>query len=157
MAHIGNQNALKHGHAPKLRNKSGTYNAWIDMRRRCNNPGHPAYSWYGARGIKVCYEWDKDFTAFVRDMGEKPYGCSLDRINNEGHYEPGNCRWATRIQQATNRRSSRFLDFNGERKTISQWARDLGMLSSTLQERLRAGWDISIALTKPVQRKHARE
>lgn len=84
---------------------SQEYNAWCAMKRRCHCKSNASYHRYGDRGITVCPEWNRSFTAFLKDMGPKPSPePSLDRINNEGNYEPGNCRWATRLQQARNRR-----------------------------------------------------
>ena len=80
------------------------YHTWQAMRGRCNNPKHTGYHLYGGRGIKVCREWEVSFQAFLRDMGERPDGMTLDRRNNDGNYEPSNCRWATPITQARNRR-----------------------------------------------------
>jgi hypothetical protein len=75
------------------------------MRMRCNNPQRPDYHYYGGRGIRVCDEWAHDFQAFLRDMGPKPFKtASVDRINNDGNYEPSNCRWASKAEQARNRR-----------------------------------------------------
>jgi hypothetical protein len=91
-----------HGHA-KRGSVSRTYNIWSGMRKRCNNPNQHAFKYYGGRGIKVCQDWS-NYEAFLADMGEAPAGLSLDRINNDGNYEPGNCRWATPKQQAENQR-----------------------------------------------------
>lgn len=85
------------GHAHPL------YAIWIQMRRRCLNPKHPDWKHYGGRGIRVCSRW-RNFAKFVADMGERPPGLEIDRRNNDGHYTPGNCRWATRTEQNRNRR-----------------------------------------------------
>jgi hypothetical protein len=83
---------------------SRTYQSWMKMKARCNNSEARAFRWYGARGIKVCDRWNKSFEAFLADMGPRPVGKSIDRINNDGNYEPGNCRWATQKEQLANRR-----------------------------------------------------
>lgn len=126
------------------------YRTWEAMKRRCLNPNDPAYEDYGARGITVCDRW-LDFANFFADMGERPEGLTLDRIDNDGPYAPENCRWATRTEQARNTRSCEFITFGGVTKPLPQWAEDCGMKACTLRARLRSGWDVERALTTPVR------
>lgn len=98
---------FEHGHAGR---ETPTYNTWQAMRARCHNPKHSAYSRYGAKGISVCDRWRGSFSAFLADMGERPEGSTLDRIDNSKGYEPGNCRWATSAQQYENKRVRRDSD-----------------------------------------------
>jgi hypothetical protein len=94
---------LKHGNA-RVGKLSTTYRVWAGAKARCFIPTGKSFKNYGGRGITMCEEWRNSFDAFLRDMGERPKGLSLDRINNDGNYEPGNCRWATRYEQTHNRR-----------------------------------------------------
>lgn len=130
-----------------------TYRVWTDMKRRCVNPKHKAYPRYGARGISVCERWLNDFAAFVADMGEKPEGMTLDRIDNAGPYSPENCRWATWREQNNNRRSTRKLEWDGRTQSLRQWSRELGINHVTLRRRLEHGWTVERALTTPVNQK----
>lgn len=95
-----------HGHRAK---RSGTYNSWAAMRQRCANDNRPDYEYYGGRGIKVCDDWEL-FENFLADMGERPAGTTLDRINVDGNYEPSNCRWSYLIERQRNKRNCIFRD-----------------------------------------------
>lgn len=117
------------------------FRIWDLMRRRCSDSKHRSYKDYGGRGISVCERWKSDFATFLADMGPRPSpDHSIDRIKNDGNYEPDNCRWATRIEQSNNRRSSRFLTIGGETKTLAQWERQVGLNPGVLFRRLQAGW-----------------
>ncbi len=114
-----------------------TYNIWQNVRQRCENPRYPRYSDYGGRGIAVCDRW-KRFENFLADMGEAPSDKSIDRWpDNNGNYEPDNCRWATRVEQANNKRNNRLITQDGVTKTLTQWLRDLGISKAGAQYRLR--------------------
>jgi hypothetical protein len=128
------------------------YSVWRAMIQRCRNPRNPAYRNYGARGITVCDRWAGSFADFIADMGLRPYkGLSIERINNAGHYEPGNCKWATKIERCQNTRKTHFLTLNGTTRSCSEWAKILGIGRSTLYARLRYGWTDEEALVTPIQ------
>jgi hypothetical protein len=105
------------------------------MRRRCQNPGAFEYKNYGGRGIKVCQQW-QIFENFLADMGDPPADFTIERINNEGDYEPSNCRWASYKEQLNNTRSNRFIEAFGKRKTLTQWSEELNIPMTTLRNRL---------------------
>lgn len=131
---------------------TSTYGSWSSMISRCSNLNNIKYADYGGRGIKVCDRWlGKDgFVNFLADMGIRPEGMTLDRYpSNDGNYEPGNCRWATAEEQASNRRGNHLIVFLGRSLTISQWAREYHIKPKTLFERLRRGMPIEIALSIP--------
>ena len=116
-----------------------------NMMSRCNNPKATGYSFYGGRGITVCLEWSS-FEGFLNDMGPRPLGTSLDRIDYNRGYSKENCRWAKWEEQANNRSDNVLLSFNGVTQTISQWAREVGLKINTLQYRLYRGWSLEDAL-----------
>lgn len=122
----------------KWNNPSGTreYYAWRSMRSRCSSPKNAAWVNYGGRGIFVCDEWVESYDAFFNDMGKCPEGFSLDRIDNDKGYSKDNCRWADIATQLNNRRANVFIEYNGETKTISQWARKFNLKVDTLHKRL---------------------
>jgi hypothetical protein len=146
----------KHGHKPQG-SASPEYAAWNAMRARCGNPKNPRYKRYGARGIKVCDRWQNSFDNFLeditREIGLRPSPQhSLDRFpNNDGDYEPGNVRWATDVEQANNRRSSRLIELDGETRTLAEWCRVKGISPKTVCQRESYGWNIAKALTTPVR------
>jgi len=131
-----------------------TYRTWSAMRTRCRNPRQKTYKQYGGRNITVCARWD-DFANFLADMGERPPGHSIDRIDSTGNYEPSNCRWATPQEQAENSSRSRRLTFAGRTMNLSRWAEHLGIHGSTLIERLEK-WPIERALSTPKLRHWSR-
>lgn len=118
------------------KSETSTYNRWSLMRRRCNNPKHPAYNNYGGRGIKVCERWN-NYDNFLKDMGEAPPGLTLDRIDVNGDYTPENCRWATRSQQARNIRSTRLVTIEGQTYVAADLAEKLGVKTDTLIQRAK--------------------
>lgn len=138
-----------HGHARKGK-ISRTYRIWRAMRERCRYPKHHAYHRYGGRGIKVCQRW-MDFSNFLSDMGEAPDGLTLERKDRDGNYDPSNCIWATMLEQSNNTSRNRFLEHNGERRTVAQWAVHTGLRSQTILSRVSAGWATGRALTQPLR------
>jgi hypothetical protein len=123
------------------------YRVWASMRARCQNPANDDYRHYGGRGIKICGRWD-DFAAFVADMGPRAPGMTIERLDVNGDYAPGNCVWASRKVQANNKRTSRHLSVSGRTKTVSQWAEELGVSEATIRCRIdRLGWSIERALS----------
>jgi hypothetical protein len=147
---------IRHGSA-RAGKKTPEFKIWCGMRNRCQNPNEPAYRYYGGRGIRVHPEWDRDFAAFLRDVGPRPSPAhSLDRIDGDGHYEPGNVRWATPAQQANNKRNNRRLTFDGESLTVGEWARRMGAPVDRIWSRLRQGWSVERILKEPPHAQSAR-
>lgn len=125
---------------------SREYRIWSLMRNRCENPNATNYAYYGGRGIAVCESW-KSFESFFDDMGSAGFEMTLERINNDHGYCKDNCRWASKIDQANNRSSNRVIEYQGQRKTLAQWADLSGLRIGTLHARLKRGWPIDRALT----------
>lgn len=125
---------------------------WWHMLDRCEDPTHPNYPKYGARGIRVCDRW-RVFDQFLQDMGPRPEGTWLERIDNDGPYSPENCRWATPAEQQRNTRRNVRLTFQGETLTVTDWAKRLGCTKFVLHQRIRRGWPVERVLGAPV---HAR-
>jgi hypothetical protein len=124
------------------KSESAEYKIWASMIQRCTKPVKN----YGARGIKVCVRWRK-FENFYADMGPRPSPKhSIDRIDNDGNYEPSNCRWATRSEQAFNRRARSAITFAGRTQSMAQWAREVGIPRVTLFQRLQKGWPLEKAI-----------
>jgi hypothetical protein len=119
---------------------SPEYRAWVHIHSRCTDSNASDYPRYGGRGIMVCERWDS-FENFLADMGPRPSAKhSIDRINNDGNYEPGNCQWATTIEQANNKRSNRRVTIGGQNKTVAEHARDAGIHYGVLWEHIEKGW-----------------
>lgn len=120
------------------------YRSWKDMRSRCKNPNDTDFANYGGRGIKVCPEWS-DFSAFFSDMGSRPDGFTLDRIDVNGDYSAGNCRWASAPTQARNKRNNNNIEIGGITKTLTEWCREYGVERSKVSYRLAHGWSVEEA------------
>ena len=136
------------------------------MRDRCNRPNATQYKDYGGRGIKVCEEWDKSFQAFydwsyangysTENQKDEKLKLTIDRIDNNGNYEPSNCRWVDRKTQTRNMLTTRFITFNGQNKSVSEWCEIYGIKLQTFNTRIRNGWSIEEALTKPIGSKKSK-
>lgn len=123
-----------------------TYQSWSNMKRRCYNSEHSKYERYGGRGIKVCGAWLSSFSNFYKDMGDRPDGKSLDRIDNDGHYIVDNCKWSTQAEQCRNKGNTIRLEYKGKVLTLKQWADITGIKYKTLHSRLMKGWSVSEVL-----------
>lgn len=125
---------------------------WRSMKRRCQNPKDKRFARYGGRGIKVCARWLDSFDAFAADMGVCPSGASLDRIDNDGNYEPGNCRWATKLEQTNNRSNSKLVVIDGIADSLAAHARNRGLLPASVHYRvLKLGMSPAEAVSVPLK------
>jgi hypothetical protein len=133
---------------------SPEFTVWQMMIQRCENPKTKSYPRYGGRGITVCDRWRESFAAFLEDMGKRPSAAhTLERGDNDQGYNPENCRWATPLEQGRNKANNHWIEFNGERRTLMEWCRHLGMKKNTLINRLSRGLTVEEALTRPVAHK----
>ncbi len=143
----GHNNRLRTKHCDNRRNQTAPeYAAWCNTIQRCTNPKNPAWANYGGRGIKVCAAWLDSYEAFLAHVGRRPSPKhSLDRHpNNDGNYEPGNVRWATRLEQSINSRRVRLVTHDGRTMHLAEWARETGINYGTLYSRLCIHGDLRI-------------
>lgn len=122
-----------------------TYRAWSGAKDRCTNAKNKKYHLYGGRGISICPQWER-FECFFADMGIAPLGESLDRIDVDGNYEPGNCRWATQEDQQNNRRNNVIIEYAGEKMTMANYCKKHGLNSDKVQQRLKRGYTVEEAI-----------
>jgi hypothetical protein len=128
-----------------------TWRSWSSMMDRCYLETHKSFKDYGGRGISVCERWHA-YENFRADMGERPESTTLGRINNDGGYWPENCEWQSITEQSRNRRSTRLIEFCGEKLCLVEWAERVGLTADTLWKRIKAGWGIERSLTTPAKR-----
>ena len=145
----GNKYGVRHG----MKN-TRLYKVWGSIKKRCYNKNSKDYEKYGNRGIVMCDEWKNDFMSFYNWSIKNGYyenakygECTIDRINNDGIYEPNNCRWTNIREQSNNRRTNRVITYNEKTQTLSQWSREYQIHIDTLKDRLNRGWTIEQALT----------
>lgn len=153
--------SCRHGKVAATNTRHGmsrtrVHNIWWGMIVRCTNPKVAAWKDYGGRGIAVCDQWRNSFEAFLADMGQPPEGGTIDRINNDGNYEPGNCRWVPLSKQSDNRRCTRRFMYQGEQLTISQVAVKCGIPAKTIRGRILDGWTFEDAVSRPMQSRYLR-
>lgn len=127
------------------------YTVWNDMKARCFNRKDRSYPRYGGRGITVCNEWRNEFQTFYNWATVNGYarGLQIDRIDNEGNYEPCNCRWATRSENGRNKRNNRIIEFNGKAVCLSEWGEMTGLTAETIHKRIKRGWPLDRVLRLP--------
>lgn len=130
--------------------KHPLFNIWKAMIQRCENPNHTHYADYGGRGVKICARWRNDFEAFAADMGDRPSPRhTIDRMNNQKGYQPGNCRWATQKQQLNNTRRTIYVEWQGKRITLSDASELSGVDRATIAWRVNRGWPMEKIMTTP--------
>ncbi|NTJ46849.1 hypothetical protein G6K93_07455 [Agrobacterium rhizogenes] len=149
--HRASLSARQRTHGETVKNRRSTeYVIWADMIDRCENPKCEHFKDYGARGIRICRRWKTSVANFIEDMGRRPSrNHSIDRINNNGNYEPGNCRWATWKQQQRNRTGLHLIRWDDETITLQEACDRVSLKDVTVHGRLRRGWSLQDALRKP--------
>ncbi len=142
--------AYRHG---GVRNRERLYVIWQRMKERCYNSNYPGFGYHGGRGIIICDEWLSDYESFRCWALKNGYkdNLTIDRIDNDGNYTPENCRWATTKEQNNNTRANRHVIYNGKRKTVSEWAEEIGIEYDVLLYRILAGWDVNRAMEERVR------
>lgn len=141
-----------HGETIDQANPSPEYRTWTGIKTRCLNPNDRGYPRYGGRGITICDRWRDSFEAFLADVGRRPSPAhSIDRINNDRGYEPGNVRWTTADVQSRNRRTVVRITYGEKTMTLHDWGVEIGISASTLKQRLRLGWSVERAFTTPAR------
>lgn len=142
--------SLKERNKTHGKSRTPTYQCWINMRSRCKFKSVTSFKDYGGRGIKVCDRWINSFENFLADMGDKPDGMEIDRKDTNGNYTPENCQWSTPLDQSNNRRNNVIVTYAGERLTMSQLARNIGMDYLKLYKRIvLRGWEVNRAVETP--------
>lgn len=143
---------IKHGGAAGKRTKE--YSTWKNIKTRCFNPNYQQWSDYGGRGITMHPAWANSFEVFLEGVGTAPDAATtIDRINNDGNYEPGNVHWVTRSANCNNKSNNVLMNYKGETKTATEWAKVMGLRPHLVLERLRDGWSTEAALETPVKGK----
>lgn len=139
----------KHG----LSHKERLYNIWVGMKQRCRDINSPDYYRYGGRGICVCKEWDNDYLSFRKWALQNGYDdtLSIDRVDSNGNYEPGNCRWETFVIQNNNKSGNRIVNYGGEELTLAEFARKCNIPYRIVNQRIQRGWDIRRIVSTPVK------
>lgn len=145
--HHGNKYSAKHKHC--ITQHQREYNSWYSMKQRCLNPEKDNYSSYGGRGIKICQRWIDSFDNFVEDMGLRPQGTTLDRINSSGNYEPSNCRWSTYSEQTINTTATHWIDDNGEKICLAYFAKKYKVHPTTIRYRIKNGLSLDDLKKQP--------
>ena len=153
---VVSQRNMIHGMGARGNKKSREYVCWANMKARCLNEAASNYKYYGGRGIAVCQRW-MEFLPFFEDMGRCPKGMTIGRIDNDGHYEPGNCRWVTQQEQDRNKRSSVFVTAYGKTQTVAEWSKELQISPFALYYRIRRGDNhkeaLDIVLARTINKK----